>query len=174
MYSLCLHNCQVLQFTEAGQPKLDLAQDILIDGATIAAIVPTDPAHRQQAQELIDARDQLALPGLINTHAHVPMVLFRGLAEDVTVQHWFNDFIWPVESNLTPDDVYWGALLGLVEMIEAGVTTVADHYFAMDRVAQAVTEAGTRALLGWAVFGSQGYAALDQTAAFVERWHGAA
>jgi 5-methylthioadenosine/S-adenosylhomocysteine deaminase len=59
-------------------------------------------------------------------------------------------------------------------MIEAGVTTVADHYFFMDEAAQAVSEAGTRALLGWAVFASQGYAALDATAAFVERWQGGA
>jgi 5-methylthioadenosine/S-adenosylhomocysteine deaminase len=102
------------------------------------------------------------------------MVLFRGLAEDVAVNRWFNEFIWPVESNLTAEDVYWGMLLGLVEMIEAGVTTVADHYFFMDEAARAVSEAGTRALLGWAVFASQGYAALDATAAFVERWQGGA
>jgi 5-methylthioadenosine/S-adenosylhomocysteine deaminase len=59
-------------------------------------------------------------------------------------------------------------------MIEAGVTTVADHYFFMDEAARAVSEAGTRALLGWAVFASQGYAALDASAAFVERWQGGA
>jgi 5-methylthioadenosine/S-adenosylhomocysteine deaminase len=65
-------------------------------------------------------------------------------------------------------------LLGLVEMIEGGVTTVADHYFFMDQAAKAVEQAGTRAVLGWAVFGSQGYGALDETAAFVERWQGQA
>ncbi len=77
----------------------------------------------------IDANGMLAMPGLINTHAHVPMVLFRGLAEDIPLEQWFNHYIWPLESNLTPEDVYWGMLLGLSEMIEAGVTSVADHYF---------------------------------------------
>lgn len=174
MHNLLIHNCHALVFTEENQPEILLNQDILIDHNIITIITPTNPAHRQQAQEIIDAHGQLALPGLINTHAHVPMVLFRGLAEDVPVGRWFNDFIWPVESNLTDEDVYWGMLLGLVELIEAGVTTVADHYFAMDRVGEAVTAAGTRAALGWAVFGSQGYDALDCTAAFVERWQGAA
>jgi 5-methylthioadenosine/S-adenosylhomocysteine deaminase len=65
-------------------------------------------------------------------------------------------------------------LLGLVEMIEAGVTSVADHYFFMDQAAKAVEEAGTRAALGWAVFGDQGEAMLDRTIQFVERWQGAA
>ncbi len=64
--------------------------------------------------------------------------------------------MWPLESNLTEDDVYWGMLLGLVEMIESGVTTVADHYFFMDQAAQAVEQAGTRAALGWAVFADRG------------------
>jgi 5-methylthioadenosine/S-adenosylhomocysteine deaminase len=102
------------------------------------------------------------------------MVIFRGLAEDVSIERWFNEYMWPLESNLTEEDVYWGMLLGLVEMIEGGVTTVADHYFFMDQAAQAVKEAGTRAALGWAVFGDRGYAALDETAAFAERWHGQA
>ncbi|HXV44491.1 MAG TPA: amidohydrolase, partial [Anaerolineae bacterium] len=115
-----------------------------------------------------------AMPGLINTHAHVPMVIFRGLAEDVSIERWFNEFMWPLESNLIEEDVYWGMLLGLVEMIEGGVTTVADHYFFMDQAAQAVQEAGTRAALGWAVFGDRGYGALAETASFAERWQGQA
>jgi 5-methylthioadenosine/S-adenosylhomocysteine deaminase len=102
------------------------------------------------------------------------MVIFRGLAEDVSIERWFNEFMWPLESNLMEEDVYWGMLLGLVEMIEGGVTTVADHYFFMDQAAQAVKEAGTRAALGWAVFGDRGYEALAETAAFAERWHGRA
>ena len=66
------------------------------------------------------------------------MVLFRGLAEDVGLASWFNDHVWPLESNLEPEDVYWGALLGIAEMIQAGITTFADHYFFSDQIAQAV------------------------------------
>jgi 5-methylthioadenosine/S-adenosylhomocysteine deaminase len=102
------------------------------------------------------------------------MIIFRGLAEDVSIEKWFNEYMWPLESNLQDDDVYWGMLLALAEMIEAGVTTVADHYFFMDRAAEAVAQAGTRAALGWAVFGDGGYETLDASAAFVERWQGAA
>lgn len=172
--TLVLHNCDVLARNDDGAYVVLHNHDIFVRGNRIAAILPTQPVEQLSAEEIVAADGLLAIPGLINTHAHTPMVLFRGIAEDVSVQRWFNEFIWPVESNLTAEDVYWGMLLGLVEMIEAGVTTVADHYFFMDEAARAVSEAGTRALLGWAVFGSQGYAALDATAAFVERWQGAA
>ena len=174
MSDLLIHNCHALIFAELNQPEILRNQDILVQAGKITAIRPTAPVDPSQHESIIEAREMLAIPGLINCHAHVPMVLFRGLAEDVSVNRWFNEFIWPVESNLTEEDVYWGMLLGLVEMIEAGVTTVADHYFFMDQAARAVTEAGTRAALGWAVFASQGYAALDATAAFIERWQGQA
>ena len=172
--TLVLHNCNVLMRNDDGAYVVLCNHDIHVRGNRIAAISPTQPIEQLEADNIVAADGLLATPGLINTHAHTPMVLFRGIAEDVSVQRWFNEFIWPVESNLTAEDVYWGMLLGLVEMIEAGVTTVADHYFFMDEAARAVSEAGTRALLGWAVFASQGYAALDATAAFVERWQGGA
>jgi 5-methylthioadenosine/S-adenosylhomocysteine deaminase len=82
--------------------------------------------------------------------------------------------MWPLEANLTADDVYWGMQLGMAEMIEAGVTAVADHYFHMDRAAEAVERAGTRAALGWAVFGDQGSAGVERTASFARDYDGAA
>ena len=172
MHDLIIRNCHALLLTPENEVEIRRHQDLIIDGAKIAGLQPVDPAL--EAREVIDAREMLAMPGLINTHAHVPMVIFRGLAEDVSIERWFNEFMWPLESNLTEDDVYWGMLLGLVEMIEAGVTTVADHYFFMDRAAQAVVEAGTRAALGWAVFGDRGHKTLLKTADFAERWHGQA
>lgn len=174
MTDLLIHNCHVLLFDAEGRPTLARNQDILVDGGRITAIEQSRPFDERQAAETIQGDGQWALPGLINCHAHVPMVLLRGLAEDIPIDRWFNEFIWPLESNLTAEDVYWGMLLGLVEMIEAGVTTVADHYFFMDEAARAVQEAGARAALGWAVFGSQGYEQLDATAAFTERWQGQA
>jgi 5-methylthioadenosine/S-adenosylhomocysteine deaminase len=170
MYDLIIFNCNALIF-EDGKPLIQHNQDIIVDEGKILKIQPTDATATAQAHRVIEANQMLAMPGLINTHTHVPMVIFRGLAEDVSIERWFNEFMWPLESNLTEDDVYWGMLLGLVEMIEGGVTTVADHYFFMDRAAQAVEEAGTRAALGWAVFADRGYNALDETAAFAENWH---
>lgn len=170
MYDLILHNCHILT------PSGDIQRhcDLIIDAGKISAILPAGQVDLGQAHELLEGQEMLAMPGLINTHAHVPMGIFRGLAEDVAIERWFNEFMWPLESNLIEEDVYWGMLLGLVEMIEGGVTTVADHYFFMDQAARAVEQAGTRAALGWAVFGDRGYDALAETAAFAERWQGQA
>lgn len=185
MIDLLIHACDVLQ-VENGTTRLLTRQDILVQGPRILDIRPAQqdqpaeerapqaPAGQADARKVISGQGLLAIPGLANTHAHVPMVLFRGLAEDVTIQAWFNDYIWPLEANLTPEDVYWGALLGLAEMIEGGVTSVADHYFYMDQVAEAVAQAGLRANLAWAVFAHEGVARLDQTCAFIERWQGQA
>ena len=174
MYDLIIRNCHALIFDDADRPEIRRNHDIIIDDGKIISLHPSRDNDTGQVHEIIDAHEMLAMPGLINTHAHVPMVIFRGLAEDVSIERWFNEFMWPLESNLTEDDVYWGMLLGLVEMIESGVTTVADHYFFMDRAAEAVTQIGSRAALGWAVFGDRGYDALAETAAFVERWQGQA
>lgn len=170
MYDLLIHNCHIL----APDASIRRNYDLLIDAGKIVDLQPTGQMDLSQAHELLEGREMLAMPGLINTHAHIPMVIFRGLAEDVSIERWFNEFMWPLESNLIEEDVYWGMLLGLVEMIEGGVTTVADHYFFMEQGAKAVEQAGTRAALGWAVFGDRGYKALDETAAFAERWQGQA
>lgn len=150
--------------------------DIAISGAHIAAIGPAGTLHATTIRRRIDGRGMIAMPGLINTHCHNAMVLFRGAAEDVPIENWFNDYIWPLEANLTAEDVYWGALLGLAEMIESGITTVADHYFQMDQVARAVEEAGLRANLVIAMFGNGAdpAAELDEATRFIERWQGAA
>ena len=173
MTDILLKNCDVLSFT-GGKAHVEINQDIAIKGDSIQSITAAGSVPEEGCGQIINASGMLAVPGFINTHAHVPMVLFRNLAEDVTVQEWFNDYIWPMESNLTEEDVYWGAQLGLAEMIENGVTCVADHYFYMDEVAKAVELAGTRANLVWAVFGHQGEEMVDTTIEFTQRWQGKA
>jgi 5-methylthioadenosine/S-adenosylhomocysteine deaminase len=173
MSDLLIQNALVLQ-TDAHDSVSTLpAHDLLIKGTRIQAVQPTGKANPSQFKQVVNARGMVAMPGLINTHAHVPMVIFRGLAEDINIERWFNDYMWPLENNLQADDVYWGMQLGLAEMIEAGVTSVADHYFYMDEAAKAVESAGTRALLGWAMFGSNGLHQINETAAFIQRWQGA-
>ncbi len=171
MADLLIRNCEVLR-VEGGQTQVEQSQDISITANRITAAGPASDLSSNDARLVIDGRGMLAIPGLINTHAHVPMVLFRGLVEDVSVESWFNDYIWPLESNLTPEDVYWGALAGMAEMIEGGVTSVADHYFAMDQVALAVIDSGMRANLGWAIFEQEGPAKLDLTSKFIADWQG--
>jgi 5-methylthioadenosine/S-adenosylhomocysteine deaminase len=174
MSDLLIRNCNVLSITLDGRVSILHHHDILINGREIEAVQPTGGADPSHFREVIDADGLLAMPGLINTHAHVPMVIFRGLAEDVSIEKWFNDYMWPLESNLQAEDVYWGMQLGLAEMIRGGVTSVADHYFFMDEAAKAVEKAGTRALLGWAIFGSSGYEMIERTGKFIQDWQGAA
>jgi 5-methylthioadenosine/S-adenosylhomocysteine deaminase len=173
MIDLLIQGVDVLQ-CDTGCCGVLRDQDILIYGNRISKIRPSDSSSTDEARQTIPGAGLLAMPGLINTHAHVPMSIFRGLAEDVDLITWLNQRIWPLEQHLTADDVYWGMQLGLAEMIESGVTAVADHYFHMDRAAEAVEEAGTRAALGWAVFGAQGRAGIERTASFAEEYNGAA
>ncbi|MGW3861134.1 amidohydrolase [Streptomyces sp. NPDC005047] len=128
-----------------------VVRDGAVDSVTTAAAVAG-----LAAADRIDARGQVALPGLVNCHTHAPMVALRGLAEDLPTEEWFNDVVWPVESNLTERDVTLGARLACAEMIRAGVTAFADSYFAMDAVAAVVAACGMRAQLGQAYFSSQG------------------
>jgi 5-methylthioadenosine/S-adenosylhomocysteine deaminase len=175
MSDLLIQNCNVLQIApDASAASILTSHDILVKGNRIESIQPTGQADASHFKQAIAAEGLLAMPGLINCHAHVPMVIFRGLAEDVSVDRWFNEYMWPLESNLQPDDVYWGMQLGLAEMIEGGVTTVNDHYFHMHLAAQAVEKAGTRALLGWCVFGTNGIEMIEKTGQFIQEWQGAA
>lgn len=171
--SLIIRQCDVLRFKDK-EPKFSFQQDILLSENRIKAIGPSGTLEVPDGAKSLPSKGMLAVPGMVNTHAHVPMVLFRGVAEDVTIEEWFNDYIFPMESNLTPEDVYWGALLGIAEMIEAGITCVADHYFFMDEVALAVKESGLRANLCWAVFEHEGLEKLEETAQFIKRWQGGA
>jgi 5-methylthioadenosine/S-adenosylhomocysteine deaminase len=171
MYDLIIQHADLLQI-DGHEARVLPGHALAIEAGRIAAIAPE--ISPGLGRERLDAKGMLAVPGFVNSHAHVPMGLFRGVAEDVTIDQWFNHFIWPMETNLTDDDVYWGAMLGIAEMIEAGVTCVADHYFAMGEVARAVDEAGMRALLAWTLFSGDTEAqSLERSAEFVGRWQGA-
>lgn len=173
MTSLLVHDCDILRI-EDGKTQVDFHRNILIKDNRIERVLPADEMAFDFQGEVIEGSGLLAIPGLINTHAHVPMVLFRGLAEDVPIEAWFNDYIWPLESNLMAEDVYWGAMLGIAEMIEGGITCFADHYFYMDEVAKAVGESGIRANLAWGFFEHEGVEKLDIVCDFVRRWQGGA
>jgi len=126
------------------------------------------------ATQHVDARGLVAMPGLINCHTHSPMVTLRGAAEDVLTDEWFNDFVWPIESNLTAEDVELGARLAIAEMLRGGVTTFADHYFRTDTIARVVEETGIRAQLGEAFFSSQGPSGRETSLAFALAHRGTA
>ena len=122
-------------------------QSLLIKNDLIAEI--SDEIDEGNVDKIIDASGKILLPGFVNTHTHLSMTLFRGLADDLSLDSWLNDHIWPMEANLNGDYCYIGALLGAVELIKSGTTTFSDMYFYMEDVARAVDEAGIRAVLSY-------------------------
>ncbi|MEV6484224.1 amidohydrolase [Streptomyces sp. NPDC051576] len=171
---LIITRCTVLVHDD--QERIGFREDaaIVVRDGLVASVTSAADAEGLTAGERIDARGQVALPGLINCHTHAPMVALRGLAEDLPTEEWFNDVVWPVESNLTEKDVELGARLACAEMIRAGVTCFADHYFSMDAVAAVVAECGIRAHLGEAYFSSQGPQGREKSAEFALRHRGVA
>ena len=169
---LVVRDAVVLAWDEALGVHFLAGHDVIIRGGLIEAVQPTGDAV--PALEIIDAHGMVAMPGLINCHAHSPMVLFRGVAEDVSEERWFNEFIWPMEVNLTEADIELGARLAAAEMISTGTTTFADHYFGMDAIARSTEESGLRALLGLTYFSSDGPAGLERGLEFADRWGGQA
>ena len=122
-------------------------QSLLIVNDKIAEIA--DEIDETKADKIIDGEGKILLPGFINTHTHLSMTLFRGLADDLSLDSWLNDHIWPMEANLNGEYCYIGALLGAVELIKSGTTTFSDMYFYMEDVARAVEDAGIRAVLSY-------------------------
>jgi len=100
-----------------------------------------------RAEEVLDGRGKAVLPGFVNCHTHAPMTLLRGVAEDVPLDVWLREYIWPVEAKMKPEHIYWGALLACLEMSLTGTTCFCDMYFHEDQVAEAVLKAGLRAVL---------------------------
>jgi 5-methylthioadenosine/S-adenosylhomocysteine deaminase len=123
---------------------------VVVKGDTIVAVGPRREIEgRYAASETIDAKGDLVLPGFINGHTHVPMTLFRGLHDDVTLNDWLYKYIFPAEkNNVNEEFVRWGTRLAAAEQIRGGVTTFADMYYFEDAVAEETKAAGMRGVLG--------------------------
>jgi len=128
---------------------------IAIRGAQILAAGPRAEIERNyQAPRHLDRPDAILAPGLIDTHTHAAMTLFRGIADDVRLQDWLEHYIFPAEArNVTPDFVRWGTRLGCLEMMLSGTTTFTDMYYFEEVVAEAAKEAGMRGVLGETIIG---------------------
>ena len=123
---------------------------VAVRGDSIVAVGPrAEIEARYQSAQVIDARGHLVLPGFINGHTHVPMTLFRGLHDDVTLNDWLYKYIFPAEAkNVNEEFVRWGTRLAAAEQIRAGVTTFADMYYFEDAIAEETKDAGMRGVLG--------------------------
>lgn len=132
----------------------------------------------EEETTVFDGKNLLFIPGLINTHGHAAMSLLRGYGDDLALQIWLQEKMWPMEEKFTADDVYWGASLSILEMIKGGTTAFLDMYDQMDQVAKVVEESGIRASLmrGVIGFGSDELRAakLAEATSFAKEWNGQA
>lgn len=151
---------------------------IAIDGDEIVAVGKTEKIKDKfTGQKIIDASDSLVMPGLINCHTHAAMTCFRGIADDLKLEDWLNNYIFPAEAkNLDTELAYWGSLLACAEMIKSGTTTFCDMYIFEDETAKAARNAGMRCLVGEVLydFPSPSYPTpeegLNYTRKLIEKW----
>ncbi|WP_232696387.1 amidohydrolase [Brevibacillus daliensis] len=147
------------------------------DGNIITYVGET-PRDLSMYDVVIDGTNKYVLPGLINTHGHVGMSLLRGFADDLPLQQWLEDKMWPLEAQFGSDHVKWGTIISLIEMIRTGTTTFVDMYDYMDQVAQEVEIAGLRGVLCRGVIGlcseEERASKLAQATAFAREWNGKA
>ncbi len=150
-YDAIIHNGTIITVNS----NFDIINDGLIcikDGKI--EIVSSRPENYipSSAPNIIDAKDGIIMPGLINTHTHLPMTLLRGIADDLPLSDWLNRYIFPLEAKyMNPQTVRLGSLLGCSEMLLSGTTTCCDGYFHEDAVAQAALESGIRGVFGQGV-----------------------
>ena len=123
--------------------------DILIENNIISKMARD--LSDEVVDEKINAKNMVVMPGLVNTHTHLAMSIFRGYKDDRKLMDWLENAIFPVEDKLEPEDIYWNSYLSCLEMIRSGTTTCNDMYFGMNKVIEAIENTGLRALVAWSI-----------------------
>ncbi|MBD3389871.1 amidohydrolase family protein [Candidatus Micrarchaeota archaeon] len=137
------------------QRRETIQGDLLIDGGKIANVGRELP--KEGVGEVVEGKGKIIFPGLVNAHTHGAMGLFRGYGEGLPLHRWLEEKIWPVEKNLNKEDIYWGTMMGAIEMIRSGTTCFNEMYmFGLRHMAKAVIETGMRAVLGKGVYDKSG------------------
>jgi 5-methylthioadenosine/S-adenosylhomocysteine deaminase len=178
-YDILITDCTLLSL-DPSLPELIQGGFIAILDGKIAVIgAMADLADTTAASKIIDGSGQLVMPGLVNTHTHAPMSLFRGMADDLPLMTWLHEHIFPAEAkSVNPEMVYWCAKLAAAEMLLSGTTTVADGYFLEDGVAEAFIEAGIRAVAAQGIIDFPAPGVPDPgrnvlaAEEFIDRWQG--
>ena len=148
---------------------------LLVRDSEIAGLFPSGQPL-PEADRTLEAKGKVLLPGLINAHTHCAMTLFRGYADDMELMTWLRTRIWPLEMKLSPEDVYCGTLLGIIEMIRGGVTCFNDMYHYFQATARAVKDSGFRANVSGVLLGflPDAEKRLEEAVAFAGEWRGKA
>lgn len=151
---------------------------MVIEDDRIRYVGEQAPADLPADIETVDGKGLLFMPGLVNTHGHAAMSLLRGYGDDLALQVWLQDKMWPMEAKFTSQDVYWGTALSVIEMLKGGTTTFVDMYDHMDQVAKVVEESGMRGCLMRGAIGlcpeDVQKMKLDEAVQFAKDWHGKA
>ena len=145
-----IKKCNLISMDE-NREKYEETIDILIEDKKIVKI---EKYIKEKADKTIDATGKVIMPGLINTHSHISMSIFRETVDGYKTQDWLKEKIWPMEDKLQENDIYWATLLSCIEMIKTGTTTVNDMYFMTDKIIEAALKSGirlqtTRTLMGY-------------------------
>jgi 5-methylthioadenosine/S-adenosylhomocysteine deaminase len=143
---------------------------VAVTGSTIAAVGSWSELSATPAREVLDFSEDIVLPGLVNTHTHAAMTVFRGLEDDLPLMDWLTGHIWPAEARLTPEIVATGTLLALAEMLATGTTAFCDLYIFERTIAQVADSVGIRAVLGEGMFDTPNasYTTMEQAFAKVD------
>ncbi|MBP1961919.1 amidohydrolase [Paenibacillus aceris] len=151
---------------------------MVIEGDLITYIGEEAPEPKENYDEVIDGTNKLYMPGLVNTHGHAAMSLLRGYGDDLALQIWLEEKMWPMEAKFSALDVKWGTSLSILEMMKGGTTTFVDMYDHMNEVAKAVEESGMRGVLARGVIGlcppDVQTAKLNEAVEFAKSWHDSA
>lgn len=147
---ICIKNGNIISMSNK-RNKIEEQTDILIDNDRIVKIEKNIKVD--ETVKVIDASNKIVMPGLINTHAHLPMSIFRETLDGYNLQDWLTKKIWPMEDKLTKEDIYYASYLSNIEMIKSGTTTINDMYFMTDSIIDAAIDSGirvqtTRTLMG--------------------------
>jgi 5-methylthioadenosine/S-adenosylhomocysteine deaminase len=138
-------------------PACSVLRDGAVDIEDDGRIGYVGPFSSAPGEAVLTELTGILLPGLVNTHAHTPMTVLRGMGGDLPLLRWLQDVIWPAEARLTADDMYAGMLLGSVEMLRAGVTTSVEMYFNLEELSRAVLRTGARAVLTGGIIEAPGF-----------------
>lgn len=149
---MLIKNGKVVIFENDDVKVKDL--DIRIKGKLIHEMA--ENLEPEANEKVLDATDKVVMPGLINTHAHIAMSIFRGTFEGCDLYTWLNEKIWPIEAKLTEEDVYNASMLSIVEMISTGTTCVNDHYFFSKKIREALEKSKMRAVITRVLMDSDG------------------
>lgn len=138
---ILIKNCNLISMSEE-RPKYEEDVNVYVKGDTIVEI-GKDVTPRPGTY-IIDARDKICMPGLINTHTHLSMSVFRETLDGYSIQEWLTEKIWPMEDKLTPEDIYYASMMSCIEMISTGSTTANDQYYMAEDTIRATIGAGIR------------------------------